>query len=94
MSSRPALPMTLQQLRRYIDRLDRQLLRLLNRRARLVRQIRQLKRRHGLRLVDPAREQAICERLAASSRGPLTAEAVAAIYRVIIRQSRRSAESD
>lgn len=85
--------MTLQQLRHQIDVLDRQLLRVLNRRARLVRQIRQLKRRDGLPLVDPAREQTICKRMAAASRGPLTGQAVAAIYRIIIRQSRRSAQS-
>ena len=85
--------MTLLQLRRQIDRLDRRLLRLLNQRAQVVRRIRQLKRREGLRPVDPARERAICTRLAAENPGPLTAASVAAIYRVIIRQSRRSAQS-
>ena len=80
--------MTLEQLRQHIDRLDAQVLRLLNRRAAVGRQVGRLKKRNGLRLFDATREQAILRRLAALNGGPLPAAAIRAIYREILRQVR------
>lgn len=85
--------MTLQQLRRQIDDVDRRILPLLNRRARLAVRVGQLKQRQGLKLFDPARERAILRRLSEANPGPLSAEAVRAIYREILRQARRLEQS-
>ena len=82
--------MTLLQLRRQIDRLDRQLLRLLNQRARLGLAVGRLKKRNGLKLFDPVRERDILARLAAVNAGPLSSVAVSAIYRQILQQTRRT----
>ncbi len=82
--------MTLLQLRRQIDRLDRQLLRLLNQRARLGLAVGRLKKRNGLKLFDPVRERESLARLAAANSGPLSSVAVSAIYRQILQQTRRT----
>ena len=85
--------MTLQQLRRQIDRLDAQVARLLNRRARLALAVGRLKKRHGMKLFDPARERAVLARLARANRGPLSDGALRAIYRQILQQTRRTEAS-
>lgn len=85
--------MTLQQLRQHIDRLDVQILRLLNRRARLGLVVGRLKKRNGLKLFDPAREQEVLARLARVNRGPLSRAAIRVIYRQILQQTRRTEAS-
>lgn len=75
-------------LRERIDRVDAQLLTLLNRRARLAASIGHSKRQDGTRVYVPEREQQILTRLAKLNRGPLPNEAVRAIYREIISASR------
>lgn len=81
--------MTLKQLRRRIDGVDAQLLRLLNRRASFALRVGALKKRQGRRLFDPRRERAILRRMSHANHGPLTAAAVQAIYREVLRQIRR-----
>lgn len=81
--------MTLTQLRRRIDQLDVQLLQLLNKRTKLVIRVGLLKRRQGRRLFDPQRERAILRQVTLVNHGPLSAPAVRAIYREILRQIRR-----
>lgn len=85
--------MDLQVLRKRIDRLDAQLLRLLNTRAALALRVGLLKKRQGRRLFDPKREQAVLRRVTGADRGPLSAQAVRAIYREILRQIRRLEQS-
>ena len=85
--------MTLQQLRKQIDRIDRRLLPLFNRRARLAIRVGRLKKRQGTRLFDPTRERTILLRMAHANRGPLSDEAVRAIYREILTQIRRLEQS-
>ena len=80
---------TLEQLRQHIDRIDAQVLRLLNRRAGLAMRVGRLKQRDGLRLFDPKREAAILRHLTHVNTGPLSAAAVRVIYREILRQVRR-----
>lgn len=81
--------MRLQQLRKQIDRIDRRLLPMFNRRARLALRVGRLKKQQDRRLFDPSRERAILRRLTDANRGPLSTGAVRAIYREIFRQSRR-----
>jgi chorismate mutase/prephenate dehydratase len=75
-------------LREQIDRLDAQMLQLLNRRARLVQQVGQLKSRSRASVYVPSRERQIFARLTELNKGPLPNEAVRAIYREIISASR------
>jgi len=79
---------SLAQLREQIDRLDSQVLTLLNRRARLAARIGHLKSRERTRVYVPSRERQIFTHLAELNKGPLSNEAVRAIYREIISASR------
>lgn len=79
---------TLSRLRRQIDRIDRDLLRLLNRRAAAALKIGRLKRRQGLPVYDGRREQEVLLRLTSRNAGPLPAASVRAIFREILRRNR------
>ena len=87
MPQKRVLP-SLATLREQIDRIDSQLLTLVNRRARLASEIGQAKRQAGASTYVPGRERQIFARLATLNRGPLPNEAVQAIYREIISASR------
>src|SRR4029077_6769616 len=75
-------------LRRQIDRIDDQLLRLLNRRAELAIAIAEQKARSNSSVYAPAREKAVPPRLPEANRGPLAEPLVRAIFREIISASR------
>jgi chorismate mutase/prephenate dehydratase len=75
-------------LRRHIDRIDDQLLRLLNERAHLALAIAEQKARTNSVVYAPGREKGVLARLARTSRGPLPATLVRAIFREIISASR------
>ncbi|HLH75813.1 MAG TPA: prephenate dehydratase [Candidatus Binataceae bacterium] len=70
--------------RERIDAINQTLLKLLNERARLAIAIGHLKRAQGAELYQPAREQAILERLIAQNEGPLRTEDVRHIFGEII----------
>jgi len=76
-------------LRKRIDRIDRSLVRLLNQRALLARQVGALKRRRGLPVFDGKREQAVLRHVIRASRGSLPAASLRAVFRTILRQSRK-----
>ncbi|HEV8613933.1 MAG TPA: prephenate dehydratase [Methylomirabilota bacterium] len=67
-----------------INELDNQILLLLNQRAEAALRIGDLKRRQDAPWYVPEREAAILRALAADNRGPLTADAVGAIWREIL----------
>jgi len=71
-----------------IDEVDREILRLLNLRAELVRRIGREKRARGLPLRSPMREEEVLHRVKAQNPGPLSATAVERIFRLIIAESR------
>ena len=81
--------MTLNDHRRRIDELDRELVRLLNRRAQMSIQMGQLKKDVGLPMRDDGREENILRHVQRVNPGPLDADALAEIFRVILRESRR-----
>ena len=81
--------MNLPTLRKQIDRIDRQLLRLLNRRAALALRVGRLKRRRGLPVFDSRREDAILRHVARANRGPLSPTSIRKIFRTVLRQSRQ-----
>ena len=81
--------MSLDKLRRQIDRIDSRLLGLLNRRAELARRIGAVKKKHGLPIFDGKRERAVLERLLDSNAGPLPQGAVRRIFQEILSHNRR-----
>ena len=75
--------------RRRIDELDRELVRLLNRRAQMSIQLGQLKKDVGLPMRDQQREDEILRNTQRRNPGPLDEQALASIYRTILDESRR-----
>ncbi len=75
-------------LRRHIDRIDDQLLRLLNQRADLALAIAEQKARTNSNVYAPGREKGVLVRLTRANPGPLPAPSVRAIFREIISASR------
>jgi chorismate mutase len=76
-------------LRDEIDRLDEQLVFLLNARARCALVIGQLKKILRLEIYQPAREEAVLEHVRSVNPGPLDPEAVARLFERIIDEARR-----
>lgn len=77
-------PEELAQLRAEIDRIDAELLRLLNARARFAQQIGEIKKCQGLEVFAPVREELLLRRLLEQNQGPLPAHAIRSIFREII----------
>ena len=84
-----SLPEGVHELRRCIDALDRDLVRLLNERSRCAVEIGRLKGQAGLPIHDPEREREILHQIARNSAGPLEAEALARLFERILDESRR-----
>ncbi|MFH1022069.1 MAG: prephenate dehydratase [Planctomycetota bacterium] len=74
----------LRRLRERIDKLDRRIVNLLNRRAAVAVNIGAVKRRTGQAVYSPGRERQIYDRVVALNRGPLRAECVRAVYRELM----------
>jgi chorismate mutase len=81
--------MTLNDHRRRIDELDRELVRLLNRRAQMSIRVVQLKKDVSLPMRDEAREESILQHVQRVNPGPLDGDALVAIFRAILAESRR-----
>ncbi len=75
--------MTLDHLRKRIDELDDDILRLLDERARVVADVAKAKREASLPTYDPRREQLVLDRLA-SRAGRFPADAIRAVYREVM----------
>jgi len=86
------LPNRVHELRRRIDALDRDLVRLLNERSRCTVEIGRLKRQSGLPIHDPERECEIRQQIAQSCGGPLAADALTRLFKHILDESRRLEE--
>lgn len=76
--------MDIESLRQEIDKLDAELVRLLNHRAQLVVEIGQLKRASNMPVVELKREHVIYENAAANNRGPLASQDLNRIFERII----------
>lgn len=82
--SRLSRTVSLDALRAHIDRIDAQLLTLLNRRARLAIEAGHHKSGQGRSLYAPEREKRIFQRVIERNPGPLTAASVQAVFREIM----------
>ena len=76
--------MSLQEHRQAIDRLDKQIVALLNDRTRHVLEIGAIKIEAGEEIYAPHRELAVLERVCKVNEGPITNESLRAIYREIM----------
>lgn len=81
----------IERLRREIDAVDDELLKLVNRRAEIARRIGGLKK--GAPVYRPEREAQILRRMAQANAGPLAAERVAGVFREVISACRALEEA-
>jgi chorismate mutase-like protein len=72
------------EIREKIDAIDSQLLRLLNERATLALEVGKVKSRDGLPIYAPDREASLLRSLVEKNEGPLSPQAIRAIYREIM----------
>jgi chorismate mutase/prephenate dehydratase len=78
----------LERLRERIDSVDREILRGLNERARIVQRVGQLKREAGSAVYEPSRERCIVEALCRANEGPFPDAGIAPVFREIISATR------
>lgn len=76
---------TLELLRKQIDNIDRKLIELLNERAKIVKNINDIKKNSNLPSFDPAREKKIVDRLQKLNKGPLSNKDMETIMREIFK---------
>src|SRR5262249_3174233 len=67
-----------------IDKLDLQILELINKRAGLASQIGKVKNENGENVYSPAREEEVIQNVLKSNAGPLSEPTIRAIYRELI----------
>ncbi len=70
--------------RKAIDKLDSQIVKLLNERTRHVLAIGEIKRKAGEEIYAPHREKAVLKRIARLNQGPMTNESLHAVYREVM----------
>ena len=76
--------MSLAEIRQKIDAIDDQLIALLNDRASLVHEVGEIKKKDGLEIYAPEREEQLLQALIAKSKGRLPEKSIRAIYREIM----------
>ncbi len=81
-------PPTLASLRAEIDKMDVELVKLLNHRAEVVARIGQVKNEQGLEVWSAAREDEVIAKVVAASKGPLPEETLRSIFRELMSGSR------
>jgi chorismate mutase/prephenate dehydratase len=79
---------SLRNLRVQIDKLDLQILKLVNERAAVAAEIGKVKNDHGSDVFSPAREEEVLQNVLQSNKGPLDTSTVRAIFREIMSGSR------
>jgi chorismate mutase len=70
--------------RREISDVDSSLVELVNKRLRLVTQLKRYKDEHGIGFVDLAREQWMLQYLQRANRGPLTRDGLGELYHYLL----------
>ena len=79
----------LEEYRRKIDAIDRELVRLLNQRAQLNLEIGKIKKKVNQDVFAPGREQQIFENLSRLNAGPLSNEGLHRVFREILQEMRK-----
>ncbi len=78
----------LKSLRTHIDKLDLQILKMVNERAALASQIGRVKNNHGSDIFNPAREEEVYQNVLAANKGPLDEATIRAVFREVMSGSR------
>jgi len=79
-----AVEMKLKDIREKIDQIDKELVKLLNQRAGLALQMKELKNRKKMGIYSPERERQIYDKIAKLNRGPLSKKMILSIFREVI----------
>ena len=75
--------------RRDISDIDRQLVELVNKRLKLVSQLKRYKEEHGIGFVDLAREEWMLQYLTRFNRGPLSPDGLSELYHELLDLTKR-----
>jgi len=78
----------IQKLRSRVDEVDRELIRILNERARIVQELLTIKDETGKPLFDPKREEEILRRVAEENEGPIYDSSMREIFELILHRIR------
>jgi chorismate mutase len=78
----------IEELRERVDEVDRELIRVLNERARIVQEIVAIKAEVGKPLFDPKREEEILRRAVESNEGPIYDTSMREIFELIVHRIR------
>jgi chorismate mutase len=78
----------IQELRERVDEVDRELIRALNERARVVQEIATLKAEAGIPIFDPKREEEILQRAVEYNEGPIYDSSMRDIFELILHRIR------
>ena len=78
----------LNELRERVDEVDRQLIRILNERARIVQEMVAIKDEAGKPLFDPKREEEILQKVAEENEGPIYDSSMREIFELILHRIR------
>ncbi|MDQ4001716.1 MAG: chorismate mutase [Actinomycetota bacterium] len=76
------------ELRSRVDEVDRELIRILNERARIVQEIVAIKAEAGKALFDPKREEEILRKVAEENEGPIYDTSMREIFELILHRIR------
>jgi chorismate mutase-like protein len=87
--TREAALKVLAECRDRIDAVDRELLKLLNERTRVVEEIGRVKREAHMAIYEPKREDEVFRNVTENNHGPLTADAVRRIFERVIDEMRK-----
>lgn len=74
-------------LRKQLDDLNLQLLQLINRRAEIVQEIGEIKKKHGMQKFDPIRERDMLANLIKSNKGPFSDRTISHLFKQIFQAS-------
>jgi chorismate mutase/prephenate dehydratase len=80
--------------RQRIDGIDARIMKLLNQRAEVVRDVGRVKMRFHATAVAPAREEQVLRHVSTQARAPLTPESARAIYRAILAEMASMEQKD
>jgi chorismate mutase len=78
----------IEDLRSRVDEVDRELIRALNERARIVQEIVAIKAEAGKPLFDPRREEEILQKVAEENKGPIYDSSMREIFELILHRIR------
>jgi len=78
----------IQEIRERVDEVDRDLIRALNERARLVQEIASIKAEAGKPIFDPKREEEILRKVAEENEGPIYDTSMREIFELILHRIR------